>query len=321
MSFIICEELVKIYAVAELEVFALQGLNLSVAQGEMVAVIGASGSGKTTLLNVVGGLDRPSAGKLLVDGQSLLHFSERALDRYRRRTVGFVWQQTGRNLLPYLTARQNVMLPALLAGQDRRPAQDWAAELLRAVGLWQWRDQRPVQLSGGQQQRVSIAVALANRPPLLLADEPTGELDSEATQEVLALLRDVNARYGTTMVLVTHDAQVADVVDRTVTLRDGRTSSEMVARVPGEATPEAFMEEYTVVDDAGRLQLPPHLLQTAGIGRRVSLEVVQDGVLIRPTNADAAGARRAEATPEDATEVHEEPQQDRRSFWRRLRSS
>ncbi|MFW6069576.1 MAG: ABC transporter ATP-binding protein [bacterium] len=320
MSFIICEELVKIYAVAELEVFALQGLDLSVARGEMVAVIGASGSGKTTLLNVVGGLDRPSAGKLLVDGESLLHFSERALDRYRRRTVGFVWQQTGRNLLPYLTAQQNVMLPALLAGRGWRAAQEWAVELLHAVGLWQWRGQRPVQLSGGQQQRVSIAVALANRPPLLLADEPTGELDSEATQEVLTLLRDINARYGTTMVLVTHDAQVADIVDRTVTLRDGRTSSEMVARVPEGAAPEAFMEEYTVVDDAGRLQLPTHLLQTAGIGRRVSLELVQDGVLIRPANAGSGDDGRVDATPESADGVHDEAQPERRPFWRRLRS-
>ncbi|MBX3055366.1 MAG: ATP-binding cassette domain-containing protein [Anaerolineae bacterium] len=301
--FILCENLVKIYKVAELEVVALQGLDLTVQAGEMLGVVGASGSGKSTLLNILGGLDRPSAGQVVVNGRNqppinLLKATPSELDAYRHRQVGFVWQQTARNLIPYLSALENVALPMTLAGVGWRQKRAWSEELLQAVGLWEHRQHRLAQLSGGQQQRVAIAVALANKPALLLGDEPTGELDSVTAQEILALLREMNARYGLTTIIVTHDPQIARAVDRVVTIRDGRTSSETVRRVADTsvnsvqaveaALAEGFtavahtFEEYVVVDAAGRLQIPPDLRQEANIGDRVTLEAMEQGVLIRP---------------------------------------
>jgi ABC-type lipoprotein export system ATPase subunit len=286
-AFIVCENLVKIYQVAEIEVVALQGLDLSVASREFLAIVGASGSGKSTLLNVVGGLDRPSAGRVLVDGRDLLKMPGSALDRYRRREVGFVWQQTTRNLIPYLSAQANIELPMILAGTGRRERREWSRELLEAVGLWEHRRHQPAQLSGGQQQRIAIAVSLANKPRLLLADEPTGEVDSATAVDILTLLRQLNRQYGLTIMIVTHDPQVATAVDRVVTIRDGRTSSEAVRR-PAEveaalaAQPARLFEEYVVVDAAGRLQIPPHLRERRGIGGRVTVELADDGILIKP---------------------------------------
>jgi ABC-type lipoprotein export system ATPase subunit len=294
-AFIVCENLVKIYQVAEIELVALQGLDLSVDEGEFLAIIGASGSGKSTLLSVLGGLDRPSAGRVLVNGRDLLKMSDAALDRYRRREVGFVWQQTTRNLIPYLSAQANIELPMTIAGIGGREKRAWSRELLEAVGLWEHRQHRPVQLSGGQQQRVAIAVALANKPRLLLADEPTGEVDSATAVEILTLLRQMNRQYRLTTILVTHDPQVARSVDRVVTIRDGRTSSEAVRRVTDSsvnsvqaveaalAEQAAHFEEFVVVDPAGRLQIPPHLRDKMNIGRRVTLELTDDGVLIKPS--------------------------------------
>jgi ABC-type lipoprotein export system ATPase subunit len=290
--FIVCEGLVKIYKVAGLEVVALQGLDLAVAQGELLALAGASGSGKTTLLNVLGGLDRPTAGRVLVGGRELLKMPDSALDRFRRATVGFVWQQTARNLIPYLTAQQNVELPMTLAGMGRRAQREWAQELLQAVGLWPSRRQRLAQLSGGQQQRAALATALANRPALLLADEPTGELDSAMARDVLALLRAMNRRYGVTTILVTHDPQVAHSADRVLTIRDGRCSSEALRRVAAppadQAEPAATYEEYVVVDGSGRLQLPAALMAEAGVGGRVRVELSDEGLLIRPVGEKGA---------------------------------
>ena len=297
-AFVVCHNLVKIYKVADLEVVALQGLDLVVAEGEMVGMVGASGSGKTTLLNILGGLDRPSAGQVSVGGRSLLQLSPGDLDLYRRRHVGFLWQQTGRNLIPYLSAQQNVRLPMLLSGIAGSEARAWAEELLRATGLWQQRNSRLAQLSGGQQQRVAVAVALANRPQLLLADEPTGELDSETAREVLALLRTVNGRYGVTMVLVTHDPQIAGAVDRVLTLSDGRASSEKVRRAAeveaamAQAPADAVYDEFTVVDEGGRLQLPPHLVQELSLGRRVCVERVDGGIMIRPAAEGSGDGKR-----------------------------
>ncbi|MCI0396439.1 MAG: ATP-binding cassette domain-containing protein [Chloroflexi bacterium] len=298
--FIHCENLVKIYKVAGLEVVALQGLDLAIRPGELLGIVGASGSGKSTLLNVLGGLDRPSAGRVMVNGRDLLKLSDRQLDDYRRAEVGFVWQQTARNLIAYLPARENVELPMKLAGLGPRQRRAWSQELLEAVGLWDHRQHRLAQLSGGQQQRVAIAVALANRPHLLLGDEPTGEVDSTTAQEILALFRKLNRQYGLTTVIVTHDPQVAQSVDRVVTIRDGRTSSETVRRVADVEAALAqgvqreagdghlpFYEEYVVVDAAGRLQIPPNLRQQAGIGDRVTLEAQDGGLFIRPiTKAD-----------------------------------
>jgi ABC-type lipoprotein export system ATPase subunit len=291
--FLVCENLVKIYKVAGLEVVALQGLNLSVQAGELMGIVGASGSGKSTLLNILGGLDRPSAGRLTVDGRDLLKAAASVLDEYRRTEVGFVWQQTARNLVPYLTAQQNVELPMTIEGVAPREKRAWAQELLETVGLWDHRQHHLAQLSGGQQQRVAIAVGLANRPRLLLGDEPTGEVDSGTAQEILALFRQMNERYGLTTIIVTHDPQIARNVDRVVTIRDGSTSSETVRRVAdveaalaqGARDVSAAMhvyDEYVVVDATGRLQLPPNLREELGIGERVTLERADGGILIRP---------------------------------------
>jgi putative ABC transport system ATP-binding protein len=299
---ITCENLVKIYKIAELEVVALQGLDLTVEQGEMLSIVGASGSGKTTLLNILGGLDRPSAGRVTVDGQNLLKLSDAALNRYRRKKVGFVWQQTSRNLLPYLTARENVELPMTVAGMGRREKRAWAKELLQAVGLHGRRWHRLAQLSGGEQQRVAIAVALANKPVLLLADEPTGEVDSATAQTVMDTIRNLNETLGLTTIIVTHDPRIVGQVDRVVAIRDGKTSTETIRQVsqleramvgegPSEVevtAEEVTYHEYVVLDSAGRLQVPKEYLEQFGIGDRAQLEVVDEGILIQPVAGQAA---------------------------------
>ncbi len=323
---ILCENLVKIYKVADLEVVALQGLDLSVAPGEMLGIVGASGSGKSTLLNILGGLDRPSAGRLTVNGRDLLKLSEGALDRYRRTRVGFVWQQVARNLIPYLSARANVELPMTVAGVGLREKRKRSRELLERVGLWEHRRHRLAQLSGGQQQRIAIAVALANRPALLLGDEPTGEVDSATAQSLLDLLRELNQAYGLTTIIVTHDPQIARRVDRVVAIRDGRTSTETIRRVSqleqamvGERSvgtaeteaPEETYHEYVVLDSAGRLQVPREYLEQFDIGDRVTLDVTQEGILIRPV-----AGREAAAAPLLAGLDEEEPPPPRRKGLR-----
>jgi putative ABC transport system ATP-binding protein len=316
--FIVCDNLVKIYKVAGLEVVALQGLDLTVAEGELMGIVGMSGSGKSTLLNILGGLDRPSAGQVVVGERDLLKLPDRALDEYRRTQVGFVWQQTGRNLIPYLSAQENVELPMTLAGLSRKEKRAWAKELLETVGLWEHRHHKLAQLSGGQQQRVAIGVALANKPKLLLGDEPTGELDSATAQEILALFRHMNQQYGLTTILVTHDPQIARAVERVVTIRDGRTSSETIRRRGDGAvgdveaalaqglqlaeTTDHHYEEYVVVDGAGRLQIPPELREEVGIGDRVTLAATEDGILIKPvrgSNGQTAVTAELGAVAED----------------------
>jgi putative ABC transport system ATP-binding protein len=330
--FIICDNLVKIYKVADLEVVALQGLDLQVADGEMLGIVGASGSGKSTLLNILGGLDRPSAGRVTVDSQDLLKLSDLALDRYRRTQVGFVWQQTARNLIPYLSARENIELPMTVAGVGLREKRAGSRDLLERTGLWEHRRHRLAQLSGGQQQRVAIAVALANQPQLLLADEPTGEVDSATAQGLLDLFRELNQAYGLTMIIVTHDPQIARRVDRVVAIRDGKTSTETIRRVSqleqamvGERQPTEQAageaedyQEYVVLDSAGRLQVPREHLEKLGIGDRVTLEVTAEGVLIRPV-----AGREATTTPLLAGLEEEEPPIPRRGlrgWWTRVRS-
>jgi putative ABC transport system ATP-binding protein len=331
---IICENLVKIYKVADLEVVALQGLELTVAPGEMLGIVGASGSGKSTLLNILGGLDRPSAGRVMVEGWDLLKLSEGALDRYRRTEVGFVWQQVARNLIPYLSARTNVELPMTVAGVGLREKRKRSRELLERVGLWEHRRHRLAQLSGGQQQRVAIAVALANQPALLLADEPTGEVDSATAQGLLDLFHDLNQAYGLTTIIVTHDPQIARRVDRVVAIRDGKTSTETIRRVSqlervmvgersadeegvSQAEEEAY-HEYVVLDSAGRLQVPREYLERFDIGDRVTLEVTDEGILIRPV-----AGREAEVAPLLAGLGGEEPpapqRRGLRGWWARMR--
>ena len=287
------ENLVRIYKTAEFEVIALQGLDLEVADGELMAIIGNSGSGKSTLLNVIGGLDLPSAGKITVAGRDLLALSRNELIRYRRDKVGFVWQSSARNLIPYLSAVQNVEVPMLLTGRPERRRR--AEQLLDRVGMSHRLHSRPGQLSGGEQQRVAIAIALANEPPLVLADEPTGSVDGRTATGVLEALRTVNLELGVTVVIVTHDRRIAQAVDRVVAIRDGRTSSEFVRR--GTYTSElahlaAHMEEaeshqeLAVVDRAGRLQVPHDYLRALGVEGRDRLQVELEEnriVLRRPT--------------------------------------
>jgi len=296
--FIHCENLVKIYKVADIEVFALQGLDLTIERGECTAIIGASGSGKSTLMNILGGLDRPSAGRALVEGKDLLRLSNAQLDRYRRDMVGFVWQQVSRNLLPYMTAEENVEMPMLLSGAKQRKAR--TRELLARVGLDHRRGHKLSQLSGGEQQRTAIAVALANTPKLLLADEPTGELDTQTSRAIFALFRELAEQDKITVLIVSHDAKIADEVGRVVAIRDGRTSSEIVrqarsaesieAALVGMAesadAPEHELVELAVLDTAGRLQIPRELREKKGIGLRAIIEETDRGVLIRPIDGN-----------------------------------
>jgi ABC-type lipoprotein export system ATPase subunit len=284
-----CDNLVKIYKVADLEVVALQGLDLNVEKGELMAIIGNSGSGKSTLLNMLGGLDRPSAGKLLVDGKNLLNFNERDLVKYKRETVGFVWQNNARNLIPYLTALENVELPVLLQGRRKR---DRALELLEAVGLGHRSRNKLNQLSGGEQQRVAIAIALANQPKLLLADEPTGSVDSKMANQILDLFRELNRSMGLTVVIVTHDPLLAKKVDRVVAIRDGKTSSEMIRRKSYAEELEELANglnseeeeshvEYAVIDKSGRLQIPSSYLESIGASNTQRIRVtVENGRIV-----------------------------------------
>jgi ABC-type lipoprotein export system ATPase subunit len=285
-TFIECENLVKIYKIADLEVVALQGLDLTVKESEMMALIGPSGSGKSTLMNILGGLDTPTAGRVRVGHYNLLDLTRRDQTIYRRNEVGFVWQQTARNLLPYLTALENVELPMALNGVRRRERREYATELLEGVGLGDRVDHRPDRLSGGEQQRVAIAVGMANRPRLLLADEPTGEVDSEAAETIFEVLHNLRDSYGVTVIIVTHDVMVARAVDRVVGMRDGRTSTEILRRREGDTI--ISDEEFAILDRAGRLQLPEAYIDELGMEDRVLLRLRQDhiGVYAQDENED-----------------------------------
>lgn len=279
-ALVVCDNLVRIYQSESVEVQALQGLDLLVHEGEMVALVGASGSGKSTLLNVLAAVDSPTAGRARVAGHDLVDMSRREQVHYRRDVVGFVRQQTARNLVPYLSARQTVELPLAIAGRRRAERLERSRDLLDVVGVGHCADRRPHEMSGGEQQRVSIAVALANAPRLLLADEPTGELDSDTAAEVFAALRDVNRELGATVVVVTHDAAVSGQVARTVAIRDGRTSSE-VLRSDGTEDTHARAEEFAVMDRTGRVQLPREFREALELTRRVRISLADDHVQVR----------------------------------------
>ena len=276
-----CQDLFKIYKRADLEVVALRGLDLRVAAGEFIAIVGASGSGKSTLLNILAGLDRPSAGRVMVGERDLLTMAERDLVTYRRWEVGFVWQTVSRNLLSYLTAKDNVALPMAISGKDDKERQQRAVDLLTTLGLGNKADRYPSQLSGGEQQRVAIAVALANTPLMVLADEPTGELDTHTAVEVLQGLRAVAETYNTAVVMVTHYPGVARYVDRVVQIRDGRLSTEVIMRPTFLPGGENVLEEYVLVDAAGRLQLPEDVIERLRLQGRVRVETQGDRVIIR----------------------------------------
>jgi ABC-type lipoprotein export system ATPase subunit len=290
-----CQGLVRIFQIADIEVQALQGLDLTVERGELVALVGASGSGKSTLLSILSALDAPTAGQATVAGRDLPSLSARERVTYRREVVGFVWQQTARNLLPYLSALENVQLARAIGG-DRSNAQR-AHELLELVGVTDAASRRPAELSGGQQQRVAIAVALANDPRVLLADEPTGDLDEHASAEVLATFEEVNRELGTTALIVTHDPAVSEHVQRTVQIRDGRTSTEVLrwTHTDDEGREHSMAEEFVVLDRVGRMQLPTDYMRQLDLRDRVRLELNPDhvgvwpGTQTAPPQAETAG--------------------------------
>ena len=282
---ILCENLVKIYKTKETEVLALQGLELRVEKGEFIAIIGSSGSGKSTFLNLLGGLDRPSAGKLYVDGKNLFKMTESQLVAYKQKTVGFVWQNNARNLLPYLTAVQNVELPMLFCEPKER--HERAIELLTLVGMVHKKDSRLNQLSGGEQQRIAIAIALANRPKLLLADEPTGSVDQKTSDAVLDVFRKLNTELGITIVIVTHDINLAKKVNRVVMMRDGKTSIERIMKEEYVKEnlhgfiEEDTHEEYAILDHAGRVQIPREMLDEIGVdSKKIRMSVDGDRIVI-----------------------------------------
>ena len=290
-----CDSLVKIYKTKDIEVLALQGLDLTVKRGELLAIIGNSGSGKSTFLNMIGGLDRPSAGKLYVDGKNLFQMDEQELVEYKRNTVGFVWQNNARNLLPYLTAWENVMTPMLFTEGEKgvhseAEKKERAMELLELVGLGHRKDSRLSQLSGGEQQRVAIAIALANNPKLLLADEPTGAVDRKTADDILDMFRKLNEKLGITIVIVTHDKELAGKVNRVISIRDGKTSSERIMKsdyrekienLNIDWREEETQEEFAVLDRAGRVQIPSELLEEMGMaGNKVKLELIDGKIVI-----------------------------------------
>jgi ABC-type lipoprotein export system ATPase subunit len=304
-ALISCDRLVRIFTADGVEVQALQGLDLAVAEGELMALVGASGSGKSTLLNILAGLDAPTAGSASVAGNDLLAMDAAARLRYRRHVVGFVWQQTAHNLLPFLTATQNVVLPMRLAGavKRRREQAARAGELLEMLGVAHCADRRPAQMSGGEQQRVAIGVALANSPAVVLADEPTGELDSATAEQIFGAFRTANQELGTTVVIVTHDHTVADAVDRTVAIRDGRTATEVLRRteVDEHGRTAVVAREYSTVDRVGRLQLPRDYVTALRIDKRVLLELEPDHIAVRPDAPPPTDRRPAGDEPREAT--------------------
>ena len=299
-AYVEANDLFKIYKPADLEVVALRGVDLEVKPGELIGIVGASGSGKTTLLNILAGLESPSAGRIRVGERDLLDISDQELVEYRRREVGFVWQATGRNLIPYLNVRDNIELPQAIAGVNRRQRRERAEELLDALQMLDKGRRYPSELSGGEQQRVAIAVALANNPPLLLADEPTGELDTNMAEDVFLMLQRINRRFGVTIIIVTHYAGIARWVDRVVRIRDGRIGSEsyLMSSYRGG---EGQEEEYLVVDRAGRLQLPREYVERLSLDGLASagMDEQSGSITLRPASAPHRSRERHEAGWDD----------------------
>lgn len=302
MAYVDAKRIVKAYRVADHELVALRGIDFEMEKGETVAIIGPSGAGKSSLLNLLGGLDTPTAGQLVVDGENLLELKGKKLADYRLKRVGFLWQQVERNLFAHRSALRNVTLPMMLAGVPFWERRKRALELLEAVGLTEHAHKRPAALSGGQQQRVALAVALANQPALLLADEPTGALDRQSAEQVMELLNDLQQRYGLTVLMVTHDMGVAGHADRVLTLRDGALGQDI-------AHPE---DETPTLDEGGRIKLPEAVRSQLADAPRISVEIRPEGVLLRPEieQADDTSALLQDMLPQDAP-----PEAPRRWWW------
>ncbi len=284
---IVCDRLIRIYSGKGIEVQALQGLDLLIAEGELTAVIGAAGSGKSTLMNILAGLDTPTAGTVWVAGRNLGAMTAKQRLDYRRSVTGFIWQQTSRNLLPYMTARQNVLMPMRLSSLGRREQRRRAGYLLDTLGIAHCANRTPDRMSGGEQQRAAIATALANQPKVLLADEPTGELDSSTARDVFAALQTANTELGATVLVVTHDPAVSSQVRRTIAIRDGKTSSETIrhAATDEQGKTTLHAREYATLDRAGRVQLPREMTRRLGMRDRVELQEEPDHVGVWPDQA------------------------------------
>lgn len=287
--FIVCDGLVKIFKTDEIEVMALQGLDMEIKQGEMLSVIGKSGSGKSTLMNIIGGLEKPSAGKIIVDGKNLSDMTEKEMVLYRKKKVGFVWQKSERNLFPYLTSIENIEAAMNFTGMSAKEKKEWAMELLEMVGMSHRKDSYPRKMSGGEQQRIAIAVALANKPVILLADEPTGAVDSKTSNMIQDLFRKLNREMGITIIIVTHDMKLANKVDRVVMISDGKISTEKIMKdkyreqidsIESEELGDDSHEEYAVMDKARRVQLNEEMLREAGIDTNKVKVKVEDGRVI-----------------------------------------
>lgn len=290
-TLIYCDGLVKIYKTEEIEVMALQGLDLQIEKGELLAIIGKSGSGKSTLMNMIGGLEHPTAGKLYINGEDLFQKDEQEMTEYRKKQVGFVWQMSSKNLIPYLTAVENVETPMCVTTKDKKEMRERSLYLLEQVGLLHKKNSYPAQMSGGEQQRVAIAVALANQPEILLADEPTGAVDTKTSGEIQDLFRRLNEELGITIIIVTHDMKLANKVNRVLMISDGKISTEKIMKEEYRRALESLEtdsvlgqhthEEYSVLDQAGRLQLNEDILSSAGIdSKRVKVQVVDGKVVI-----------------------------------------
>ena len=283
-----CDNLVKIYKTEDIEVMALQGLDITIELGELMAIIGNSGSGKSTFLNMIGGLDRPSAGRLFVDGKDLFKLNEKELVEYKRKTVGFVWQNNARNLLPYLTAWENIQMPMLFDTEKKK--KERALQLLELVGLSHKKNSFLNQLSGGEQQRIAIAIALANDPKILLADEPTGAVDVKTGTYILDMFKKINRESGLTIVIVTHDRLLSKKVHRVAAIRDGKISSELILKqdyaermneITAFTETKEIQDEFVILDRAGRVQIPREVLERLGIkGNKVRMDVEDDRIII-----------------------------------------
>ncbi|MAV15113.1 MAG: ABC transporter [Chloroflexi bacterium] len=259
-----CTGLYKIFKVSDLEVVALRGVDLDIGYGELISIVGASGSGKSTLLNILAGYESPSAGDVQVGNFDLLGINQKEAVEYRKSEVGFVWQQTGKNLVPYLDIYSNIELPMMASDLSKKERSSRVDSLIDFLNLNSISSRLPENISGGEQQVSAIAVALANQPPLLLADEPTGELDDETSTMVLEKMRYVNENYGTTVVIVTHDPKIEDHVNRSIGMRDGKVVKEVLRKKKKKS-------EFVVIDSFGGVQIPQEILSKSKIESKASL--------------------------------------------------